>query len=299
MNVFARKFLWVLDVVDCGGAATVVEWAKRTGYALAVKWNDGDPADDAKYGFQKGFKEVVALALPLGIPVLAWGYCYGDKYGNLEKEIAAVFAAYDAGAEGYIIDAESEWEVPEGKNWAKNFVDSVKRTRPEIPLAYCPFWNLRKHPNYPAKEFSKACHAVLPQVYYMLGQKTFPSTRQEMHRWANEDYGPLGLPVYPVGQFCGYRDGKWDAQETEGTMEFIQNMTGKPHSLWLLDGQVPEMDYRGINLTALEAMHNLATAHVEPTIPVLNLDPVVVSILDFIEELETALSKLRKVLESL
>lgn len=291
MNAFARKFLWVLDVVDCGGAETVVAWAKRTGYALAVKWHDGDPADDAKWGFQKGFRDVLALAGPAGVPVLAWGYCYGDKYGNLLKEAQAVQDAFQAGAAGYIIDAETEWEVPQGREWAKRFIDTVKSKRPEIPLAYCPFWNMRWHSRYPAKEFSAGCEAVLPQVYFALGQKVERSSREEMVRIAREDFEPYGRPVFPVGEFCGMQnDGKktWTAQEVDGTLDFLR-MVGadNPHSLWLLDGQAPEMDYRGINLTILEALEYVRKS--QPAYA--NVDKV-------IDDIESSLRALRGMIYS-
>jgi hypothetical protein len=240
------------------------------------------------------------LAKPLGIPVFAWGYCYGDTYGNLAKEISAVIDAKIAGAAGYIINAEKEWEVPQGRVWASHMMFELGRILPDFPLAYYPYWNTRWHGMYPAKEFSSRCVAVLPQAYFMLGKKDSSEERADMLRKMYEDYGAFGLPVYPVGQFCGFRDGKWDPQETEGTMDFIKKIGPDiHHSLWLLDGQVPEMEYRGINLTALEAMKNIAEEVI--TIPVSeeDADPLIAALLGFVDNLQTALSKLRDVLKSM
>ncbi|MEW6047859.1 MAG: hypothetical protein AB1609_15505 [Bacillota bacterium] len=233
MNPFARNLLWVFRVGDCGGAAAAVATAKRLGAGLIVKYHDGDPADDAKFGFQEQFRAVLQAAQGQGVLVLAWGYCYGNKYGNLLKEADAAAQSLKEGASGYVIDAESEWEVPGSDDWARRFVERVLSQVPGAQLAFAPFWNMRYHPRYPAKAFAQAgCVAVMPQMYYALAKKR-PDQVAAMWQVALEDFSPIGLPIYPIGELP-------DAMP-EHVRAFLAAIGDRPRSWWLLDKASPEL----------------------------------------------------------
>ena len=234
MNPFAQNLLWVFRVAECGGAELTVALAKRLGAGLIVKYHDGDPTDDAKWGFQEQFRACLKVCQQQGVPLIAWGYCYGDKYGRLLKEAAAAAQALKEGAAGYVIDAEIEWEVPQGGDWAKRFLEAVHAEVPDAGqrLAYAPFWNMRWHPRYPAREFSQGCCAVMPQVYYTLAQKP-PAQVVSMWQITLEDFTPFGLPIYPIGQFSG--------ATLEQVLAFLGAIGDRPRSWWLLDKASAEM----------------------------------------------------------
>lgn len=233
MNPFAQDLLWVFRVADCGGPRAAVLAAKLFEAGLIVKYHDGDPADDAKYGFQEQFRAVLREAQAWGVPVLAWGYCYGNKYGNLLKEADAAAQSLKEGALGYVIDAEIEWEVPQGGDWAKRFVERVLSQVPGAQIAFAPFWNMRYHPRYPAKAFAEAgCVAVMPQVYYALAKKR-PDQVAAMWQVTLEDFSPIGLPVYPIGEFPG--------ATPEHVRAFLAAIGDRPRSWWLLDKASPVM----------------------------------------------------------
>lgn len=231
-NPFAGNFLWVLDPATCGGPEKVVEAAQATGYGLIVKYHDGDPSDDTKWNWIPAFRQIALLAQRAKVPVLSWGYCYGNKYGNLKKEADAAIASLDDGALGYVIDAESEWEHGQGTQWAKEFMGILKQKAPTGAFAYSTFWNLRWHPMFPAQAFvDGGCVAALPQVYFHLGDRWSPLKQREMMEVARQDFG--GLPVYPVGEMTsGLRPGD--------VLNFLTLTRGAPHSLWLLDRVPPE-----------------------------------------------------------
>lgn len=237
-NPFAQNYLWVLRVQNCGGADIAVMIAKLLGAGLLVKWHDGDPADDIRYGFQEQFRAILKEAQRAGVPILAWGYCYGNKYGKLLKEADAAANSLLEGAAGYVIDAESEWEAlgsdgkPVGSEWAKRFLDRIFSRVPGAKLAYSSFWNTRWHPRYPAREFSAGCIAAMPQVYYALAQRP-PERVAEMWAITRQDYEPLGLPIYPVGEFPG--------ATVEHVTAFLNAIGSRPHSWWLLDRATPAL----------------------------------------------------------
>lgn len=230
MNPFNGNYLWVLRAANCGGPEKLVEVAAGLGYGVIVKYHDGDPADDTKWGWVDDFRKIVKAAKPRGVPVLAWGYCYGNAYGNLFKEVDGALASLDDGALGYVIDAESEWETLGSDKWARDFMSAVKKYKPGAALAYSTFWNLRWHPMFPAQAFvDNGCVAAIPQTYFGLGQKWSPAAQAEMLKIARQDFG--GLPVYPAGEMTS-------DVSAGNVLDFI-NLAQGPHSLWLLD-RVPK-----------------------------------------------------------
>ncbi len=223
------NFLWVLDVNDCGGLDKVISVAQDTGYGICAKFHDGDPADDAKYGFQENFAKLAARCGPLSIPLVAWGYCYGDAYGNLEKEATAAVLSLKSGAQAYIIDAETEWEVPNSSLWAQRFMSMVLHSAPRAEIGMTTYWNLRWHTSFPAQAFRRnGCTVAIPQVYYDLAQRTTLADRQAMHAITMEDFKGAGYDlIYPAGEF---------GTNVTDTLDFLDIAGALPHSFWLMDG---------------------------------------------------------------
>lgn len=228
-GVLNGNYVWVLDTDDCGGVDRVIRVAQDTGYGICAKFHDGDPADDAKYGFQEKFAKLAARCAPLKIPLIAWGYCYGDTYGNLAKEAAAAVQSLDSGTQAYVIDAESEWEVKGSDRWAARFMQAVFGRAPGAEIAMTTFWNLRWHARFPANAFwLNGCSVAMPQVYYHAAQRSTTAARKEMHSIATADFSGAGFGrLYPVGEFSG---------DIGDTLDFLDTAGGGPHSFWLVDG---------------------------------------------------------------
>lgn len=228
MDVFVKDYLWVFKAREVPGyPESLIEAAVSTGCGLLVKVHDGDPSDDGTY-FTDHWKTLKPLADAAGVAMAAWGYCYGDKFGNLAKEASAVVDALtDLGAAGYVLNIEGEWEVPEGRIWAETLSARILGQLPDARqrLAFAPFWNTRWHGQYPAKELANLCSAVMPQCYFRDAKRTTYAAQAEMVDIMNEDFARLGIPVYPIGQLAGIRD----------VAAFLSLIGERPHSWWLLD----------------------------------------------------------------
>ncbi len=240
-GVLNGNFLWVLDADDCGGVDRVISVAQDTGYGILAKFHDGDPADDAKYGFQANFAKLAARCGPLNIPLVAWGYCYGDAHGNLSKEAAAAVQSLSSGAQAYVIDAESEWEVSGSDQWAARFMQAVMSRAPGAEIAMTTFWNLRWHARFPAKAFwLNGCSIAMPQVYYNAAQRATIDARREMHEISTQDFQGAGYNlICPVGEF---------STDVADTVDFLDIAGTQPHSFWLVDGYQDSSSLRVLRL---------------------------------------------------
>ncbi len=228
-GALSGKYLWILDPTDCGGMDRIVSVAQQTGYGICAKFHDGDPSDDAEYGFQEYFAFLASRCRRLGIPLIAWGYCYGDKYGNLEKEAAAAALSLWRGAQAYVIDAEAEWEIEGSHRWATRFMTAVLTAVPGAEVGVSTFWNLRWHPQFPAKAFRDAgCVAAMPQIYYRAAGRSTIAEHRTMHAIASADFRAAGYEaINPVGELT---------HNPQDARDFLDIVGQGPHSLWLLDG---------------------------------------------------------------
>lgn len=228
-GVLCGRFLWVFDPEACGGTDKIVRVALDTGYGICAKFHDGDPSDDAEFGFQEYFTFLASRCCRLGIPLIAWGYCYGDKFGNLDKEAAAAVLALRSGAQAYVIDAEAEWELEGSDRWATRFMTAVLTAVPGAEVGLTTFWNLRWHPKFPARAFRDAgCVAAMPQIYYRAAGRSTIEERRSMHAIASADFRAAGYgAINPVGELT---------HNPQDARDFLDIAGQGPHSFWVLDG---------------------------------------------------------------
>lgn len=245
MSIFGNRFIWVVDTDDCGGIENVKEIAERTGFGIAAKYNDGDPSDD-KWNFQGKFRELRKKINNL--PLIAWGYSYGNRYGNLEKEIqAGINAIKMDGADGYIFDIESEWESTNSDAWAEILGAKIEGLNEK--MAITTFWNYRYHKKLPLQTLSKYILVVLPQTYFDLAQKTTMDSQKEMLVIAWEDFAAIFREVYFIGEF-----GHGEYKTLADFIVLNQMVHGPmPYSVWVLDHHHTES-----NITFLEMLSKSA-----------------------------------------
>lgn len=102
-----------------------------------------------------------------------WIFGYDRSYGsNLVGEVAVADYVFSQGADGYVWDAEAEWESSSpwigsrGPEKAWRMCSTVRSRWPSKFLAHAPFPIISSHPSFPYKEFGYWCDAVMPQVYH-------------------------------------------------------------------------------------------------------------------------------------
>ena len=138
-----------------------------------------------------------------------FGYTRSDG-ADIPGEIALAARVYNCGADGFVIDAEAEWEaanLPDNLNKAWQLAAGIKTNFPNKFLGHAPFPIIGNHTTFPYKEFGFHCDAVLPQAYWKsIGVSPTYMVRwmdTEWHKWHGSLTGQWTnaiKPLAPVGQ---------------------------------------------------------------------------------------------------
>ncbi len=103
-----------------------------------------------------------------------WVFGYTRSYGSdIPGEVALATSCFNNGADGFVYDAEAEWETRAANTWITNgaaqawtLMSTVRSNWPTKFLAHAPFPIIASHSTFPYKEFGYWCDAVMPQVYH-------------------------------------------------------------------------------------------------------------------------------------
>ncbi len=142
-----------------------------------------------------------------GLKILGYGRVYGT---NIAGEIAVATNALGLGADGFVIDAEIEYESQNLTNnaaVAAQYCQGIRSAYPDAFVAYAPFVYISQHSSFPYVAFGTNCDAVMPQCYW----KSFGVTASNMvmqlnTEWKNWHNSLTGAstnaikPISPVGQ---------------------------------------------------------------------------------------------------
>jgi hypothetical protein len=113
---------------------------------------------------------LVYLAHANGLKIFASNRSWGN---DLPGESRIADYVFTKGADGFIYDAEAEWETGSSHPWITNgpaqawwLCGTVRSNWPTKFIAHNPFDTLYLHSTFPYKEFGYWCDAVMPQVYH-------------------------------------------------------------------------------------------------------------------------------------
>ena len=197
-----------------GSVATVTNIPSLMGYYqskgfqyLVVKAGEGStnfPTSGAQFT-----SNLVYQAHAKGLKIFGYTRSYGV---NIPGEIGVVTNAMNLGADGYVIDAEVEWESSgnvgaNGPSLATQLCTGIKNVFPTRFLAHSPLPIISYHSSFPYKEFGLQCDAVMPQAYwYSLGKTPAGVVDWMDTEWRNWHNSLTGSdrnaikPLAPIGQ---------------------------------------------------------------------------------------------------
>ena len=147
--------------------------------------------------------DLVTRAHNAGLQIFGYERCFGDSVtaeSNAGKQCLAL------GADGFIIDAEIEYE---GKNTqATTMMNNLRASYPNAFIAHAPFPYIDYHTAFPYVEFGKKCNAVMPQCYWKAIGVTPTKMVTDLDAqwkkwqttWTNQGNSSAVKPIVPIGQ---------------------------------------------------------------------------------------------------
>lgn len=204
-------YIWQVWNCENGDAAAIAAKAKSAGLShVLVKIADGV----LLYNVDKATKQdyvpaVVAACRAEGIQVWGWHYIRGSN--PIGEARVAVQRSLALGVDGYVIDAEGEFQVGRKQSAARRFIQELRLGLPDLPVALSTYRFPKRHTPFPFAEFLEGCDYAMPQVYYE--QAHNPEAQLEL---CVEQYLALNpaRPVIPTAPTYGRGTWRPTAEET-------------------------------------------------------------------------------------
>jgi hypothetical protein len=228
-------WIWKLSQAENGNVAVIINRLTSQGIQwVALKCGQGTYfwQDQCTHALVQRFHDA-------GIRVYGWQRVYGD---DPMGEAAVANRILDLGIDGFIVDAEAEYE---GKPLsAIIYMMSLRVMQPASFIAYTTFPIISHHQRFPYVEFGRYCDAVMPQAYWQaIGVSPEEvlawmdaEWRQWEQVWRDTGHADAIKPIIPIGQ-------GWDVSGRE-----IARFSSRAHaagysaiSLWVYHRLNPSM----------------------------------------------------------
>jgi hypothetical protein len=159
-------FTWKLTQAEGGYPTLIAATAKSAGLShVMIKIADGEVPYLGEYGNPKDYVTPTVEALRReGIQVWGWHYVYGDD--PISEADIAIQRVKQYNIDLYAIDAEIEYKAPGRYLAARRFMNRLRASLPDLPIALCSYRYPSLHPELPWKDFLEQCDYSMPQVYW-------------------------------------------------------------------------------------------------------------------------------------
>src|ERR1051325_4517081 len=156
-----------------GSLASLMAYEKNQGMSyLIIKAGTGDQLYNGTGGSPQFTTAVVNAGHAAGLKIFGYNRSYAT---NTAGEVAIANYVFNQGADGFVWDAEAEWESShigsQGPSLAWQQCSAVRSNYPNKFLAHAPFPIIYLHSSFPYKEFGFWCDAIMPQIYHFSATK--------------------------------------------------------------------------------------------------------------------------------
>lgn len=203
-------FTWKIPSCERGDANMIASRAKEAGLThLILKIADGTMIYNGNWGDTTDYTTPVVNALRAqGIKVWGWHYVYGDN--PIGEANVAITRIRQYSLDGYVIDAEKEYETTKKKSAVKKFMAQVRSALPDLTIALSSYRYPSLHPQMPWAEFLDQCNLIMPQVYWMKAH----NPADQLSQCVNEFQAKVpSRPIVPTG--AAFREFGWKPTDVE------------------------------------------------------------------------------------
>jgi hypothetical protein len=154
------------NVAGVTNETSLMQFYKSQGIRyIIIKAGTGAADFKGSYDFPQFTTTLVNQAHAAGILIFGYTRSHGT---DIPGEVALVSSVFNKGADGFVFDAEGEWEsrnLPNNAARAWQLCSTVRSNWPTKFLGHSPFPIISSHSTFPYKEFGYWCDAVMPQIY--------------------------------------------------------------------------------------------------------------------------------------
>ena len=227
-------YIWIVKQCENGDPNAIAALAREANLShVLVKIADGAfPYNiDLDNGYDYARPAIKKLQAQ-NIQVWGWQYVYGN-YPDQEAEIA-VTRALELGVDGFVVDAELEYQTTSKASAAKRYMNILRNNLGSMPIALSSYRYPSYHAELPWTNFLEKCDYNMPQVYW---EQSHNKAGEQLQRCVNEfkNLHPY-RPIIPTGPT--YKQGGWIPTQEE-IIEFMQvaKKLGLPGvNFWYWDG---------------------------------------------------------------
>lgn len=207
-------YIWKIPYCENGDPEAIANEALKAGLThVLVKIADGGSAYNISIDGQDLVPPVVQALQQRNVHVWGWHYVYG--YDPVKEANIAIKRIQETGVEGYVIDAESQYEESGKDAAARLFMDLLRQALPVFPMALSSFRYPNYHPMLPWEAFLEKCDYNMPQVYWELAH----NPGEQLIRCVNEFLKITPFrPIIPTG--AAYMRGDWEVT-SDDIIEFF------------------------------------------------------------------------------
>lgn len=196
--------IWKIPNCEGGSASKIASLAASGGFShILIKIADATVAYNKNSTTGEDYIPAVVSALRAkGIGVWGWHYVYG--YNPTGEAAIAISQMKKYAMDGYVIDAEREYELSGRAAVADTFMTALRKGLPTTPVALCSFRWPTYHPSFPWKNFLNKCDFNMPQVYWMGAHNPAAQLTRSLTEFkAITPYRPL-MPTGPAFSESGW-----------------------------------------------------------------------------------------------
>ncbi len=210
-------YIWIVSRCEKGDPERIAALARESQLThVIIKIADG--AFPYNINLNNGFdyvRPVIKKLQSQGISVWGWHYVYGD-HPQQEAEIA-VKRSLELGVDGYVVNAEKEYKLPNRAIAASRFMNILRSNLGSLPIALSSYRYPSYHRSLPWTNFLDRCDYNMPQVYWM---GSHGQAGAQLKRCINEfkNIHPF-RPIIPTGPT--FKEWGWVPRE-EDVIEFMQ-----------------------------------------------------------------------------
>lgn len=202
--------IWKIPNCEGGDPDKIASIAYKGGFShILIKIADGTVAyNKNKTTGEDYIPDVVDALRAKGLGVWGWHYIYG-YYPSSEAAIA-ISQVNKYSLDGYVIDAEAEFEATGMSTAASTFMTALRKGLPSTPVALCSFRWPSYHPSFPWSTFLNKCNFNMPQVYWMSAHNPAYQLEKSLNEF--KAMSP-SLPLMPTGP--AFSENSWTPTAAE------------------------------------------------------------------------------------